>query len=217
MNGNTHAKASGGRGRLRAVLGALLAGSCLTLAAHADASLYWTTWVSEENNGPWSACFAANEAASGFGCSGKYCDNVRLQCETLNGGMTLNPSSATTNWFSEERSDFCNNITGCGDSGSCQFGQIGTIDSLIPGVVNGVHCSGKNCDNVQFLCGMPVKYDSAGKQHQAFTDYCFSSGPISEEQGSIDFGPNYYATSASCTGKYCDNLTFWVCHFRQPF
>jgi hypothetical protein len=218
MNGKIHDESRSVR-RGRAMLAATLAFGLLMTAASAQAARYWTPWVSEENGGPLTGCAAWNEAASGFGCRGAYCDDVRLQCETFNGGITLAGGNTTymSEWFSEENSGICNTTTGCPNDASCKYGKQGSIDAMIPGTLSGVHCSGSNCDNLQLRCDMPVKTNSSGQNVQALTDSCRTVGPISEEQGSIDFGPNQYITSAVCTGKRCDNLTFRVCHFAAPF
>src|SRR5689334_18142361 len=71
----------------------------------ARAALYWTPWVSEEGGSPASICTAWNEAAVGFSCRGNYCDDVRLLCETLPFGATLDASTDYwTSYFSEEDS-----------------------------------------------------------------------------------------------------------------
>jgi len=203
------------------VLSALASAVTMLMAGTAGAyQLYWTPWVSEENGGPWTACRNWDEAAVGFGCSGSYCDNIRMLCETFNNGITLLPSSDYhTAWFSEEGAP-SGDIGSTGDpanGGFCESTLTGTIDSFQPAVMSGAHCSGKYCDNMQLECDKPVKYDGAGTPVQATPTRCRTAGPFSDENGSQDFGANQYISSITCTGKYCDNLTFTVCAFTAPF
>jgi len=188
-----------------------------TSTAHAD--LYWTPFVSEENGGPWTACRFWNEAAVGWGCSGSNCDNIRLLCETFQSGMTLQPESDYhTAWFSEEGAlppDIASTQP-TANEGVCRFFIPGTFDSFRPGVVSGAHCSGSFCDNVQLECDLPVKYNGATPV-PANVNRCFTTGWLSEEQGSQDFGANQYIYTVECSGSYCDNKRFTVCSFNAPF
>lgn len=202
------------------VLSAVASAVTMLMAGTAGAyRLYWTPWVSEENGGPWTACSYWDEAAVGFGCSGQYCDNIRMLCETFNDGISLNPSSDYhTAWFSEEGLPPDVGTTGIPPNmGVCESGITGTIDSTQPSVMSGAHCTGKYCDNMQLECDTPVKYNTAGTPVQATPTRCRSAGPFSEENGSQDFGANQYVSAILCTGKYCDNLTFTVCTFTAPF
>jgi hypothetical protein len=195
------------------------AAGVLSLASTASAKLYWTPWVSDENGGPETYCTAWNEGAVGFGCSGGWCDSVRLLCETFNGGMSLDSSSYYyTPWFSEEGA-FGPGVGSTGpapNEGSCRMGIPGTIDSWRPGVVSGVACKGANCDQMQLECERPVKY-SGGIAYPASVYSCKNAGTVSEEQGSVDFGPNNYIYNVECSGGYCDNQTFTTCHWSPPF
>ena len=51
--------------------------SLIATAVPASARFYWAPWDSP------SICTERNEAAVGFGCSGRYCSRVRLLCETM--------------------------------------------------------------------------------------------------------------------------------------
>jgi hypothetical protein len=202
------------------LLRALVAVGLTGVAGTADAALYWTQWVSEENGGPWAFCANWNESAVGFGCRGSFCDDVRLFCETHQNGMTMDPSSQRfTGWFSEEGAlppDIISTQP-TPNQGVCRFFIPGTIDSFGVGVVGGVHCSGSFCDNLQLECEKVVKFNASGVAVPANPDSCRTVGPFSEEQGSQDFGPNQYIYSVTCTGSYCDNKTFTVCHYAAPF
>jgi hypothetical protein len=142
-----------------------------------------------------------------------------MECQTFYNGLTLNPSTDKwTHWFSEETpppSDIGTTSTDPPmNAGVCQYG-IG-IDAVIPGVMTGAHCTGKYCDNMQLECDQPVKYNGATPVPSIATN-CQTYGPYSEENGSQDFGAGRFVSAISCSGKYCDNLTFTVCSFPAPF
>jgi hypothetical protein len=204
--------------RARSIGGFVLAAMmCGASASHA--ALYWTGWVSEENGGPWTFCREWNEAAVGFGCSGSFCDSVRLFCETFPSGMTLDSSTlSNTAWFSEEGALPPGTISTqpTPNQGVCRYHIPGTIDSFRPGVVSAVHCSGSFCDNMQLECELPVKF-SGSTAVPATASNCANVGPFSDENGSQDFGPNRYVTSITCEGRFCDRLTYRVCSFNAPF
>lgn len=204
------------------VVSALASAVTLLMAGTAGAyQLYWTPLVSEENGGPWTACRNWDEAAVGFNCTGQFCDNISMLCETFNSGISLLPSSDYwTPWFSEETGPSGGDVGTTGDplnAGICRSHVPGVIDTGPPGVMSGAHCSGKYCDNMQLECDAPVKYNGAGTPVLATATRCHTAGPYSEENGAQDFGANQYITAITCTGKYCDNLTFTVCAFTAPF
>ncbi len=100
----------------------------MDLAAKPDAQPYITKgWVSEE--GPALTC-GTGQLASGFGCSGGYCDNVGLECQ--NYGGVIGESSWSV-WFSEEAPS---NFFQCPGAG----------------YISGVTCSGSSCDNLSVEC-----------------------------------------------------------------
>lgn len=196
-----------------------VAAGVLSLANNASASLYWTPWVSDENGGPETICNAWNEGAVGFGCRNGWCDDVRLLCETFNDGMSLDSSSYWYSpWFSEEGAlpPDVGSTSAAANEGSCRMGIPGTIDSWRPGVVSGIRCRGAHCDDMKIECERPAKY-SGGIPYPATAYSCHSGGTVSDEQGSVDFGPNNYIWNMACTGGYCDNVTISVCHWSAPF
>jgi len=171
---------------------------------------YWTRWVSEEYGGPPAYCQASNEGAVGAACSGRYCDNVRLYCETFPYGITLDSNTRYwTGFFSEE-------IKGP---------RLGTLEGWYPlyeqntevcnggstgGIVQGMRCSGSYCDNISLKCAVPVRWVN-GVRDPATMKNCAWSGWYSEEQGSKDFGWNRYISGVRCSGRYCDNKQYYVC------
>jgi hypothetical protein len=74
--------------------------------------------------------FCPNGLVSGLTCTGRYCDNVALQCTKIATGQ----------------------LTGCYWSApwSDEFGGWVTFSSEARLVINGVACSGRYCDNMQF-------------------------------------------------------------------
>jgi hypothetical protein len=187
-----------------------------SVSSTANAALYWTPWVSEEGGGPASICTAWNEAAVGFGCSGGWCDNVRLLCETLPFNATLDPSTDFwSGYFSEEHDEYGTVIsTGWypyfDENYHVCHGGWGQ-----PGLVNGIRCSGSSCDNISIECAQP-KATVNGAVVSVQSTSCSWTGWYSEEQGSVDFGWNRYITGVECQGAYCDNKRFLVCSLVNP-
>jgi hypothetical protein len=204
----------------KAFLMAAVAAGVVSVAPSADAANhYWTPWVSEEGGEPWSVCLFWNEGATGFGCRGAYCDDVRLLCETLPGGMTLDPASKfVPRWFSEEGAlpPGQGSTWTTANQSQCRMFVEGTIDSWTRGIVSGVHCRGDYCDQLQVECEAPVKMDGPVPV-PARGGSCRTFGPYSEENGSMDFGAGRYIYGITCSGDYCDNKKFEVCTFTAPF
>jgi hypothetical protein len=186
---------------------ALAAGS---LASNAHAA-YWTNWVSEENGGPATYCYTWSEGASGFGCSGSYCDNVRVYCDTLPFGDRLDPSTDYwTRYFSEEDSGI-----GTGYSVGWYPWDGDNFKVCEPtwtaGIMSGVKCSGRYCDSISIECTVPLKSNGT----RAYLTNCGWTGWYSEEQGSVTFGYNRFITGVQCSGSYCDNKSYYVCSLQQ--
>jgi opacity protein-like surface antigen len=205
----------------------MLLGTAVALAASlgtsaADASLYWTTWVSEEGGSPQTICSYWNEAATGFGCLGSYCDWVRLQCETMPFGTTLDAATDYwTPWFSEEHDDVEMTVF---DGGywyatfdeHYQICQYTGFPHGWAGLVSGARCSGSYCDNISLECTQPVKVTSGGNVKVNTTNCGWTANSYSEEQGSVDFGYNRYVVGAQCSGSYCDNKRYMLCSLVDP-
>jgi len=208
---------------MKIMLAAALAMSAALAAPTAQAALYWTSYVSEEGGSPLRYCNAWNEAAVGFGCSGSYCDNVRLLCETMPFGTTLDSSTdKLTPWFSEEHDEF---VTVVFDGGYwynefdenyqiCQYTDV--AHGGWAGLVSGVRCRGSNCDDLSLECTQPVKYSGSNVVKVSTTNCQWTQGTYSEEQGSVDFGFNRYIVGAKCFGSHCDNKQFLLCSLVNP-
>lgn len=199
----------------RALGAGLVVTLALGVASSANAALYWTPWVSEEGGSPASFCSEWNEAAVGFGCRGGFCDDVRLLCETLPFGATLD--SATSHWtsFFSEENDGIEQVSH--HTWYPFFDEHYRVCHATSsgGLVQGVRCSGSNCDNVSLECAQPVKFINGVKTNVSIVS-CGWTTPQSEEQGSIDFGFNRVVVGAKCTGSFCDNLSFYVCSLQNP-
>lgn len=200
-------------------LGMGLAIATLLVAATASAAAYWTPWVSEEGGGPETGCSAYNEAANGSGCSGSYCDNVRLQCTTMPFNASIVPSSVYwSEWTSEENSGLTTYFGG----GWFQYDEddyhVCHAWNNQPGFITGMKCSGRYCDKISVECGQArASLLRGGASYPVGVTDCSWTGWYSEEQGtSINFGANRYATGVECSGSYCDQKRFFVCSMVDP-
>jgi len=139
-----------------------------------DATAYaWTDFTSEEN--PPRTC-STNEVARGFGCSGSFCDNVRLDC--VNFAPATFSTRSWTSYFSEEginyrycpwqswvtgiacQGSYCDNIalectrTNFSGSSCVWSGYFSEEDPpfVVPSnhFIRGVQCNGSFCDNKRF-------------------------------------------------------------------
>lgn len=202
MNANRQARATVVSATFLLSLGVMVA------PARAD----WTGWISEEKPNNTALC-PWDEGTTGAACSGRYCDNVALYCARLPTWSSLD--YGTTYWspfFSEEgKSDleqrkcilYANGNELCetflyGRNFHYCFGGLGAQK----GIVTGMSCSGRYCDNISLECTKPT----AGRLGN-----CEWSRPLSEEQYYDFFGENRLVTAVECTGSYCDNKRFYVC------
>lgn len=215
MNANRQARA--------AVVGATFLLSLGVMVAPASAD--WTDWISEEKPNNTALC-PWDEGTTGAACFGSYCDWVALRCARLPTWSSLD--YGTTYWspfFSEEgRSDleqiryilfsdgterreysslYGRNVHIC-FRGVDQGGHAVLPDSP-EGIVTGMACSGRYCDNISLECTKPT----VGRLGN-----CQWSPPLSEEQYLYNFGDNRFVTAVECTGSYCDNKRFYVCSLQ---
>jgi hypothetical protein len=206
----------------RAVLAFITVVVTSVVATSAHAALYWTPWVSEENGGPPTYCRAWNEAAVGFGCSGSYCDNIRILCETLPFNATLDSRSVYwTDFFSEETSGEATDISHPSNhlvwypNGNGENYKVCHWNRPNPGLLAGIKCKGRYCDDISLECIQPIKWKN-GISYPVQVNNCNWSWWYSEEQGSVDFGYNRYITGVRCRGRYCDDKQFYVCSLVDP-
>jgi hypothetical protein len=190
-------------------LGMLLVMASAAAASTADAAFHWTPYISEENGA--ATCDDWDEAARGFGCSGKYCDNARLLCDTL--PFEAWPDTNNRYWtryFSEEHDAYSEWSSAGWYPWSNENYEVCHASSATPGLVTGIDCSGSYCDNLSLECTQIVQL-VYGVPHWLGVTNCSWSGWYSEEQGSVDFGWNRFITGVECQGSYCDNKRFHVC------
>jgi hypothetical protein len=119
----------------------------------------------------------------GLRCAGSHCDNMQLYCVEL--GLYVSERK-WTEFYSEENSQWHD----------CPFGFI-----------TGMSCKGKRCDNISLECS------SLWPSYEVDWGRCKVDGPISEEEGVIDFR-NWYPVGVWCDGSYCDDKWFYSCAFR---
>jgi hypothetical protein len=129
---------------------------------------------------------------SGIRCTGPYCDNIEIFCTKLP-GSTVGADHRWTPWVSEESSS----------PGWCGPG---------PNLIAGMACGGRYCDNVSLYCVPLVNLSSVR---------CWTTRSVSEEGGgNLSFveggAAPVVASQMSCSGRYCDNLSFRVCQIRAP-
>lgn len=183
----------------------LAVGVLLPITAFAGS---WTGWVSEENGSPPALCASGTEAARGLDCYGGYCDDVRLYCESLPYGITVD-SYDFTDFFSEE-DDGIGRVTSEGwyrydNSFSHVCKYAGSA-----GIVTGIRCSGGNCDNIALECATPRTHFEGVTEPVDFTD-CYWTAEYSEEQAAFIAPYGQFITGVECNDSNCDNKSYYVC------
>jgi hypothetical protein len=118
-------------------------------------------------------------------CEGDYCDNVTPLC-VENIPQPFPVRREWTPFISEE------------DPPQLCSGN---------GFITGLACNGDYCDNISLEC--TIFRDFAPRDED-----CFWTGRISEESGLVNFPAGYYGVGVSCSGSYCDNLSFYLCSRR---
>lgn len=106
-----------------------------------SAAYQWSDWFSEEGaDGGRNQVEASSGFVTGIGCSGAYCDNLRLQLLVESGTLS---NSGDCNWrpraFSEEPNPRSED--------ACPSGQF----------VAGIRCTGGYCDNLRLLCCRAIR------------------------------------------------------------
>jgi len=182
----------------------------------AEATEYWTGWISEEAPNNRTYC-DWDEGVEGFKCSGSNCDSLALLCIDLPTGMTGDSATDNfTSWFSEEGSDIFTQVGsgfGSGHTGNeryCNSPIPGSGGSYGPALVAGWQCSGSFCDNQKLECVVPVH--TSNWSWGNFTNCAWTTTWVSEETGSVWWGGNNkFLVGVRCSGRYCDNKQFYIC------
>jgi hypothetical protein len=166
-----------------------------------QAVIGWIGPVSEENNAlfpNYASCAGANTAVRAAQCTGKYCDNVYLQCFSV-------PSTLLQSWFAPNaRFD-----TAFFSEEGTASGFCGQSANQIDGVVTGIRASGQYADFLALECTRLVDPQFFANRH------CTWSGWHSEEGGGLaDFPEGYVAVGAKCQGAYCDLINWRICNIQ---
>ena len=150
--------------------------------------------VSEET--PPKTCGA--RLLSGIKCSGRYCDNIGLQCWP----QVYNAYNwQWTRHVSEENGGQMNcNVTNPFERGDWPADE--------PAFITGISCNGSYCDNVSLEC-------VALRDHFPSFSGCDWTVSVSEERGRLNFPAGRYAVAMKCSGSNCDNKSFLLCDIRR--
>lgn len=138
----------------------------------------WTGWTSEEYE-PETCDF--DKMQTGFGCSGSYCDWVKLECNSPGISNITNRQWLTQ--VSEE----------AGGTRFCPWGEF----------VSGVSTAGRYADNIALECA-----DAGGVSWNACY---WTRWVSEEAGGTLLFPVGYYGVGVQCSGSYCDNKRFYIC------
>ncbi|WP_415835249.1 hypothetical protein [Corallococcus soli] len=142
----------------------------------------YSGWTPYTSDGLPAAVCDGSSLPTQVQCRGRYCDDVRLNCQPtagVPGGVTW------TLYFSDE--------TYPPPGRTCPDGAWMT----------GFTCLGDYCDRVSIQCTYMSNISPKN---------CFWSGWHSEENlGVLTFGPNVYPRGAWCKGDYCDSLKYYLC------
>jgi hypothetical protein len=195
-------------------IAAVVAALVLAASGTAFAVRSWSRWFSEEgDNIGWCP---QGSGGSGYACRGSYCDTQALGCWTVSGGIDTSQAYWSP-WFSEEgATDVYEHrcITHPDGSHYCEDLLVGTnfrycyggFPANNKGIVTGVQCSGRYCDNKRLHCVKPAK---------GTLKDCYWSGYISEEIEDHFYGDDEFVTGMECTGRYCDNVRLYICKLVQ--
>ena len=148
----------------------------------------WTAWSSEERSST-NTC-PANMAATAMECSGRFCDNIRLQCCPYKPNETALGHAAPfhSRTISEENRH--------------RKGKYNYF-SADNGILAGFNCYGKFCDDVR---GYLVRPNGLG-----MTGCHWVNREFSEENRGAGCPKGQFITGLSCKGRFCDNKKIRCC------
>jgi hypothetical protein len=142
--------------------------------------------ISEET-GP--AICEPGDYISGIRCTGKYCDNITINCLRLRDASRVH-YGVWTDWVSEEQ---------------------GRRECPPNHLVAGLKCRGKYCDDIALYC---VRAPRMRIYNCADTSFVSE-----EQDGTLWFTQGddvaKFAKSIRCSGAYCDNMSFNVCEVSR--
>lgn len=152
--------------------------------------------ISEET--PPTSC--RNKLVTGLTCTGRYCDNLTPICGNSSHEIYDVRWSA---YVSEEgRAVASCNVSNPWERGDWPSGE--------PAFITGFACKGRYCDNVALEC---VALKDAFPESLGGGS-CRWTGWVSEETPTLRFPQGFAAISMKCRGRYCDDLSFFVCPVR---
>ena len=140
--------------------------------------------ISEEK--PPASCDVC-ELVSTVHCTGRYCDNLRIECRRVAGAATSR--LRWMNYVSEEG----------GGLRRCPGNHY----------IAGLACKGRYCDNISLLCVEAPRLRPVSCRETPFVS--------EERGGTLSFfmgdaaGQQFVARAMRCKGRYCDNKSFEVC------
>ena len=158
------------------------------VATAGQAIVTTTPFISEEDgqadNG--GAMCPDGQVAMGYECTGGWCDNIRLLCDSFPG--TLGALQPWTPFFSEE--------------------NPGHACSGLDEWIVGIQCRGWWCDDIRFRCRKATRADVRTVERTS----CFGTTTVSEETPPMSLeGTGRFLVGLACSGSYCDNLSGTGC------
>jgi hypothetical protein len=138
----------------------------------------WTAYTSDEL--PPVVCDGGSMPTA-VQCTGKYCDNIRLNCQPTAG---VPSGSYWAAYFSDEGTPVFRN---------CPAGYWMT----------GISCTGSYCDRISIQC---TYMGNISAKNCFWTGWHSEEGT-----GALTFPVGYYPTGAWCRGDYCDNMSYFLC------
>lgn len=147
-------------------------------------SAHWTRWFSD-GNPSWADC-PIDMIVNEMQCSGRYCDDIRLQCGRLSSDYRVISSDIrNVDWFSEEEGER-----------RCDDGYY----------FWGMACDGSYCDNLQLNC-VRVEYEPPNDPWKSLVrgeNTVTKSRWFNDEDGGYSFAMTGPLGGIGCRGNNCD-------------
>ena len=173
-------------GFARPLLGVAAAISVATLAsfAHADQFIGPISEEAANHRGP---C-GPDEGISGMMCTGRYCDNLYIYCESLSPGIIDNDAPTYNGTWADSLPGMPSD---CGEDG----------------IAIGVLCRDSYCGSVELLCKPLLRHFDAQGPVTCSTGlpYFSDEQPFCWLSGADGVGGSFL-NALECTGNHCDNM-----------
>jgi hypothetical protein len=148
---------------------------------HFHSEVHPARWTRWTTDGASAIESDARFLIQGLRCDGSYCDDIGLL--EVESGHTQ-----TNGWWTSDFSEEGTSYRVCDDNG----------------FVTGIRCTGSYCDNVSLRCS---QLDNGGVRTG-----CYWTAPVSDDDGGSFVAPeSMYVAGASCSGRYCDNMSLYLC------